>query len=197
MHMCRGNNEAVLSKQYKHYQQSALRAASPCPPPPPPVVYPLSCPVPAKPVDGRMSPRCLNSDCKSWGAAKAYDGKTSGTSSVAAVDWADHPYMQFDLGASPPNVSAVRITTRSDCCLEQAHGLYVYLSSDPTNFRTGNTLCAGNLSFTTLGTTQTLLCQAAVFGKRYLTVQMNTSENTATKYLSLQEVTPVYDGKPH
>jgi hypothetical protein len=104
------------------------------------------------------------------------------------------PYMQYDLGPNPPNVTSVRITARADCCLYQSQNLYVYLSDNSTDFRTGNTLCAGNVTFGGIGNTLVLLCPVAVAGKRYLTVQMNTTENVGGQYLSLQEVTAIYDG---
>ena len=164
-----------------------LYAASPCPPPPPPVFDPPDCPVPVPITGGTMWPTCFGGNCGYWGPAKAYDGKTKALSTLAIVQYATNPHMQLDLGSSRSDITSVRITSRADCCLSQSQNLNVYLSPT-TSFQSG-TLCDVGLKFARVGETVTVLCPVNATG-RFLTILLN-----GTDYLSLQEVTPLYDGR--
>ena len=177
---------------------AARTAASPCPPPPPPVFDPPDCPVAVPVSTGTMSPGCFGGDCNSWGVAKIYDSKTKGLSSLAHTSSGAFPYFQLDLSASAQNVSSVRIVARADGWLQESQYLNVYISATPSfNAASTATLCASNTVFASLGETATVLCPVGLaWSTRYVTVQMNSSANPQFNgYLSLQEVTPLYDGE--
>ena len=134
-----------------------------------------------------MWPTCYGGNCAYWGPAKAYDGREKTVQSLAIVQYATNPHVQFKLNATRTDISAVRVVARADCCLSQAQNLNVYLSTT-TSFLNG-TLCDDGITFPTIGSAATVLCpinKAAL----YVTVMLN-----GTDYLSLQEVTPLYDGK--
>ena len=117
--------------------------------------------------------------------------------------------MQFDLGSERTDISVVRVVGRADqyadlssTSLSQQSNLSVWLS--PTTAFQSGTLCASNLSPSVIGETLTVLCPVNA-SARYVTVWMNTTGRAALAYgglyagkdfLSLQEVTPVYDGEP-
>ena len=172
-------------------------AASPCPPPPPPV-FDDGCPVPAAVVSGTMSPGCYQNDCNTWGIQKAYDGKTQGTRTLAHSEWTSgNPYFQLYLGASAPNVTAVRLVARGDGWLYESQYLSVYVSATTSWTGSTATLCAANVVPAALGETVTVLCPVGFAWKtRYVTVLLNSTANPKFNgYLSLQEVTPLYDGE--
>lgn len=121
-----------------------------------------------------------------WGPAKLYDGMERGIGSLTIVSYAAYPYVQLDLGEQRSDITAIRIVARADASLGQSQNLNVYLSAD-TNFTAG-TLCGAAVTFASLGELITVLCPVGVTAQ-YVYVQMN-----GTNYLSLQEVTPLYDG---
>ena len=180
-------------------------AASPCPPPPPPVFDPPDCPVPA-PVSSATfsSAGCFGGNCAAWGPAKAIDGRTRSTSSLAIVARSANPYMQFDLGRLRTDISVVRVVGRSDAyadpytsSMSQQSDLSVWLSPTPA-FSSG-TLCASNLSPSAIGEVLNVLCPVNA-SAQYVTVWMNTTGKSTGMYagidfLTLAEVTPLYDGE--
>ena len=182
--------------------------ASPCPPPPPPVFDPPDCPVPAPVTGGTFSSAgCFVDNCATWGPAKALDGRTKSLQSLAIVKRSVNPWMQFDLGSIRTDISMVRIVGRADwygeppslgsTSLTQQSNLSVWLS--PTTAFTSGTLCAENLSPSGIGETLNVLCPVNA-SARYVTVQMNTTGKlssgvTGVEFLSLQEVTPQYEGE--
>ena len=141
---------------------------------------------------------CYQNDCGNWGLAKAYDGRTTGISSLAHTGWGYFPYMQLNLGASAPNVTAVRIVARADGWLQQSQNLDVYISATTSWTASNATLCATNITFSVLGEMTTALCPTGfAWTTRYVTVVMNSTSNWKFNgYLSLQEITPLYDGEP-
>ena len=145
-----------------------------------------------------MSPGCYLDDCNTWGIAKAYDGKTRGTSTMAHTSRANYlPYIQLDLGASAPNVTAVRIVARADGWLEESQYLNVHVGSTASWTASTATLCAARIVFGALGETATVGCPTGfAWATRYVTVLMNNTANPQFNgYLSLQEITPLYDGE--
>jgi hypothetical protein len=112
--------------------------------------------------------------------------------------------MQFDLGSTRTDISVVRVVGRADqyadwssSSLSQQSNLSVYLS--PTTAFQSGTLCAANLSPSVIGETLSVLCPVNA-SARYVTVWMNTTGKSSggyagTDYLSIQEVTPVYEGE--
>ncbi len=165
--------------------------------PPPPAFDVPECPVPVPVVSGSMSPACYGNDCAYWGPQKAYDLNLRSFRSLAIVQYSTYPHMQFDFNDTRTDITAVRITARADCCVDQSQNLNVYLSNttkfwDPISGLTslGSMLCSAGVRFNRLGETATVLCPVNT-PARYLTVVMN-----GTNYLSLQEVTALYDGKP-
>ena len=118
-----------------------------------------------------------------------------------------NPFMQFDLGSARSDISIVRIVGRADWYVEppslgsssltQQSNLSVWLSPTP-NFASG-TLCAANLIPAYIGETLNVPCPTNV-SARYVTVWMNTTGKLSNgiagqEFLSLQEVTPLYDGE--
>jgi hypothetical protein len=134
-----------------------------------------------------MWPTCLGGNCAYWGPQKAYDGREKTIQSLAIVHYATNPYVQFRLNGTRSDITAVRIVARADCCLDQARNLNVYLSTTPS-FLSG-TLCDDGIQFPTIGSAATVLCPINT-AALYVTVMLN-----GTNYLSLQEVTPLYDGE--
>lgn len=111
------------------------------------------------------------------------------------------PYFQLDLGeafANVSQVSAVRITARADSLLDESQHINVYVG-EITNYNLANSvLCEADVIFGGLGSTITVLCPVNVpktIMTRYVTVVMNTTANSRTKVISLQEVTPIWDGE--
>ena len=159
---------------------------------------PPDCPVPAKVVSGSMWPGCYLNDCNTFGIQKAYDGRTLGTSTMAHSSWTSgDPYYQLDLGASAPNVTAVRLVARGDGWLMESQYLSVHISSTTSWTASTATLCAASVVFGKLGETATVLCPTGfAWAPRYVTVWMNSTANPQFNgYLSLQEVTPLYEGR--
>ena len=125
-------------------------------------------------------------------------------SSLAIVERSVNPYMQFDLGSIRTDISIVRIVGRADwytdwssSSMSQQSNLSVWLS--PTTAFQSGTLCAANLSPSVIGEMLAVLCPVNA-SARYVTVWMNTTGKSTggyagMDYLSLQEVTPVYDGE--
>ena len=132
---------------------------------------------------------CWGNDCAYWGSAKAYDSKLTGLSSLARTNYGDNPYIQLQLSSSfTGTVTAVRLTGRADCCINDGQNLNVYLSSD-TNFLQG-TLCQAGVYMQNLAETVLVLCPVTPTAK-YVTVMRN-----ATKcVLALQEVEALYNGE--
>ena len=150
---------------------------------------------------------CFIGDCATWGPSKALDLRTKSLSSLAIVARSVNPFMQFDLGGLRTDISVVRIVGRADwyaepvdrgsTSLTQQSNLSVWLSPSPA-FASG-TLCAANLSPGYIAETLSVPCPANV-SARYVTVWMNTTGKLSggvpdQEYLSLQEVTPLYDGE--
>ena len=129
-----------------------------------------------------------------WGWKKASDTRLVGLASLARTSYGPYPSLQLDLGASAPNITAVRLAARADGFLEESQNLDVYISATPTWTASSGTLCEGNITFDKLGGVETVLCPTG-FTSRYVTVVMNTDANNRTQYLSLQEVTPLWDGE--
>jgi hypothetical protein len=142
-----------------------------------------------------------------WGPSKALDGRTKTLQSLAIVMRSVNPWMQFDLGSIRTDISVVRIVGRADwyaeppsfgsTSLTQQSNLSVWLS--PTTAFTSGTLCVANLSPSVIGEALHVLCPVNI-SARYVTVQMNTTGKLSNglagvEYLSLQEVTPLYDGE--
>jgi hypothetical protein len=80
--------------------------------------------------------------------------------------------------------------------MSQQSNLSVWLS--PTTAFQSGTLCVANLSPSYIGEVMNVLCPVNA-SARYVTVWMNTTSKSTgayfgTEYLSLQEVTPLYDG---
>ena len=140
---------------------------------------------------------CYGNDCTNWGAQKAYDTRTKGIGSLAHTGWSYFPYMQLNLGANAPNVTAVRIVARADGWLMESQNLDVYISATTNWTASTATLCATGITFTVLGETATALCPTGfAWSTRYVTVVMNSSANgNFNGYLSLQEITPLYEGE--
>jgi hypothetical protein len=125
-------------------------------------------------------------------------------SSLAIVERSVNPYMQFDLGSIRTDISIVRIVGRADwytdwssSSMSQQSNLSVWLS--PTTAFQSGTLCVSNLSPAVIGEVMNVLCPVNA-SARYVTVWMNTTGKSTgthfgTDFLSLQEVTPVYDGE--
>jgi hypothetical protein len=186
---------AVLLSDHLHVLVGA--AASPCPPPPPPVFDAPDCPTPANVVTGSMV-NCYGNDCTNWGIRKAYDGKTRGWATMAHTGWSYFPWMQLDLGTTPPNVTAVRIVARDDSIYAwESQNIDVFVSATTNWTASTATLCATNISFTRAGETTIVLCPTGfTWASRYVTVVMNSTANRYFNgYLSLNEITPLYDGK--
>ena len=145
-----------------------------------------------------MSPGCYLNDCNTWGIQKAYDGRTRGLSSLPHTSKADSlPFFQLDVGANPPNITAVRIVARADGYLVESQYLNVYVSSTTSWTASTATLCAASIVFGGLGETTTVLCPTGfAWAPRYVTVVLNSTANPQFNgYLSLQEVTPLYEGR--
>ena len=140
---------------------------------------------------------CFANDCNTWGIQKAYDGRTRSINSLAHTGWSEFPFMQLNLGTSAPNVTAVRIVARADGWLHESQNLNVYVSSTTSWTASTASLCATNITFAVLGETTTVLCPTGfAWTTRYVTVVMNsTSNRNFNGYLSLQEITPLYDGE--
>lgn len=135
----------------------------------------------------------------SWGIAKAYDSKTQSLKVLAVTSGGPFPYMQLDLGAAAPSITAVRIVARGDNAqyLVQSQNLNVYLSAT-TNWNSSSdaTLCVANLTFNAIGEVATVLCPFVATTTRFVTVVMDSAINPQTvSYLALHEITPLYDSE--
>jgi hypothetical protein len=148
-------------------------------------------------VTGTMYPGCFISDCGSWGIQKVYDGKTKGLKTLAHSSRGPVVYYQLDLGTAAPNVTSVRLVARGDGWLEESQHLNVYVSATTDWTASTASLCAASIVFSKLGESATVLCPAGfAWTTRYVTVWMNATANPDFNgYLSMQEVTALYDGK--
>ena len=99
--------------------------------------------------------------------------------------------MQLNLGVYSGNVTGVRLNARSDCCLEQAANLNIYLSATTSFTGAQSTLCASGIKFTALKEVIMVPCPITTYQPKYVTVMHNTSYYV----LSIQEVTPLFDGE--
>ena len=144
-----------------------------------------------------MSPGCYLNDCNSWGVQKVHDGKTRGLSTLAHSSDGPVVYYQLDLGTNTQAIMAVRLVARGDGWLHESQYLNVYVSATTNWTASTARLCTANLTFSALGETATVLCPVGfTWTTRYVTVWMNTTANpNFNGYLSLQEVTPLYDGE--
>ena len=144
-----------------------------------------------------MFPGCFINDCNSWGIQKVYDGKTKGLTTLAHTSWGANLYYQLDLGTSAPEIMAVRLVARGDGWLHESQYLNVYVSATTNWTASTASLCAANVVPAALGDTVTVLCPVGFTWRvRYVTVWMNATANPLfNHYLSLQEVTPLYDGE--
>ena len=138
-----------------------------------------------------MSPTCYTGDCNYWGPSKAYDSKVYGTGTLAHTDWGTNPYLQLNLGTYSGNVTGVRLNARSDCCIDQAANLNIYLSATTSFTGAQSTLCAAGVKFTVVKEVMTVVCPITTYQPKYVTVMHNTSYYV----LSIQEVTPLFDGE--
>lgn len=136
-----------------------------------------------------MWPTCYDNDCSYWGPQKLNDSNVGSFSSLGIVQAAAYPYVQLDFGELRTDISAVRLVARADCCLDQSQGLNVYLSGNSTFLPPVGTLVSAGIAFTGVGQTVTITVPASIEA-RYLTVW----KNHTWSYLSLQEVTALYDG---
>ena len=146
---------------------------------------------------------CYLGDCASFGIAKSYDGKTQSPGSLALTDFVTgaDPYMQQDLGANAPNITAVRITNRPGAgttFVHESRNLNVYLSANSSWTGAQSVMCGYDIDFLRDGETITLLCPTGyTWVPRYVTVWMNATGNgIARNFLSLSEIAPLYDGEP-
>ena len=136
-----------------------------------------------------MWPSCLSNDCETWGPKKLNDSKLTGVRSLGMTYVAANPYIQLDLGVGRTDITAVRITSRADCCLQQSQNLNVYLSATTAFLPPAGMLASAGITFSAQGQTVTILTPVNITA-RYLTVW----KNDTWQYLSLQEVTALYDG---
>lgn len=102
-----------------------------------------------------------------------------------------NPYVMLDFGVVRTDITAVRIVSRADCCLDQSQNLNVYMSVNSSFMPPSGMLASSGIRFTGLGQTVTILAPVNI-DTRFLTVWKNDSWN----HLSLQEVTALYDGEP-
>ena len=144
-----------------------------------------------------MYPGCFINDCGSWGIQKAYDSKTKGLATLAHSSKGSVLYYQLDLGTNTQPIMAVRLVARGDGWLEESQYLNVYVSATTNWTASTASLCTANVVFAALGESATVLCPVGfAWAARYVTVWMNTTANPVFNgYLSLQEVTALYDGK--
>jgi hypothetical protein len=137
-----------------------------------------------------MSPSCYQNNCNTWGYTKAIDGTTAGLSSLAHTEFGTNPYIQLDMGAVRTDIAAIKLVSRTDCCLNRAINMYVYVSTTSTNFAQPQNLCIGPLSASSLGQTFTGTCERDVSGQ-YVTILLNATGLS----LNLQEITVLADGE--
>lgn len=166
----------------------ATCAAESCPPPPPPIVDEPNCPRAVNFTSGSVTPACFNNDCSYYGWSKLTDGLETGVRSLAHTTSVDKPFMQLDLGVVRTDIFAVRLVSRSDCCLTQSQYVDVYLSTTATFSSGTSVLCAANVTFAYAGDAAVVLCPAST-SAQYVIVQRN-----ATGFFSLQEVQALVDG---
>lgn len=132
-----------------------------------------------------MPGACLNNNCKRFGPQLLYDGKyaNGGFWDVlnTVVEFSYQPWVQLDLGGVQPVVAAVRIVSRSFCCLEQSQNLIIQLGAT-TDFKNEGTRCASDIYFSQNDEIKDVICDTPA-SARYVTVQ-----KMDTHHLTLQEV---------
>lgn len=135
---------------------------------------------------------CHLSNCTAYGLHKLYDGKYNtgedwDTLNAAVEQSTSQAWAQLDLGSGTPLVTAVRLVSRTHCCLEQSNGLSVFLSNSTEFQSDGSVLCANSVTFDEVEQVRNVACFTAARA-RYVTVQRADTQPVALQELAAYEL---------